>query len=138
MGKHQFEGGCYCGQLRYSAVCAPLLKAQCHCRACQYFSGGAQNVFMLVPTKSFTWIMGAPQRFALSNIANPVTREFCSQCGTHLTSRRPGLDAVILKVGTLDDPKLFGIPSMAVFTVEKQAFHYIPKDLRTFVGLPAQ
>jgi hypothetical protein len=114
----------------------PQLKAQCHCRACQHLSGGAPNLFMLMPTAGFTWTRGAPKRFARSDLANPVTREFCSDCGTHLANRRPGLDAVILKVGTLDDPSLFGAPGMAIFTAEKQAFHHIPDDLPAFEGLP--
>ena len=42
-----FEGGCYCGQVRYLAEGKPGLKAQCHCRECQYISGGAPNMFLL-------------------------------------------------------------------------------------------
>ena len=42
-----FEGGCYCGQVRYVAERKPQLKAQCHCRECQYISGGAPNMFLL-------------------------------------------------------------------------------------------
>ena len=49
----RFEGGCYCGALRYVAEGGPVLRAQCHCRACQYFSGGAPNLFMLVPAEGF-------------------------------------------------------------------------------------
>jgi hypothetical protein len=33
-----------------------------------------------------------------------------AECGTHLTMRRPSLPAVILKVDTFDDPRLFGGP----------------------------
>jgi hypothetical protein len=52
------------------------------------------------------------------------------------TTRRPGLPAVILKVGTLDDPGLFGGPQMAIFTIDKQAFHTIPEGLPSFERLP--
>ena len=48
-----FEGGCYCGQVRYVAEGKPGLKAQCHCRECQYISGGAPNMFMLMPPEGF-------------------------------------------------------------------------------------
>ena len=65
-----------------------------------------------------------------------MTREFYAECGTHLTTRRPGLPTVILKVGTLDDPALFGTPQMAIFTIDKQAFHQIPEGLPSFERLP--
>ena len=51
-------------------------------------------------------------------------------------SDNPGLPLVILKVGTLDDPSLFGTPQMAIYTVDKQPFHVIPDGLQTFERLP--
>ena len=39
---------------------------------------------------------------------------------------------VILKVGTFDDPSLFGVPQMAINTLDKQPFHMIPEGLPTF------
>jgi hypothetical protein len=53
-----------------------------------------------------------------------------------LTTRRPGLNAVILKVGTLDDPALYGNPQMAIYTLDKQAFHAIPEGIPSFERLP--
>ena len=49
----RLEGGCYCGALRYQAEGEPMLKAQCHCRECQYISGGAPNMFVLMPVDGF-------------------------------------------------------------------------------------
>jgi hypothetical protein len=46
------------------------------------------------------------------------------------------LAAVILKIGTLDDPSLFGGPQMAIYTVDKQPFHQIPESLPAFERLP--
>jgi hypothetical protein len=39
---------------------------------------------------------------------------------------------VILKVGTLDDPGLYGGPQMAIYTIDKQAFHQIPEGNAEF------
>lgn len=132
----KLEGGCYCGAVRYIAEGDPTLKAQCHCRECQYISGGSPNLFLLMPLEGFRYTKGAPKHFTRSDIERAVTREFCAECGTHLITRRPGISGVILKVGTLDDPSLFGSPQMAIYTIDKQPFHQIPDDLPAFEHLP--
>jgi hypothetical protein len=132
----KLEGGCYCRELRYTAEGAPILKAQCHCRECQYISGGAPNMFIVMPPDGFNYVKGDAKRFTRSDIEGAVTREFCAECGTHIATRRPDLPAVILKVGTLDDPSQYGGPSVAIFTIDKQAFHQIPEGLPTFERMP--
>ena len=81
--------GCYCGKVRYEAAGTPMLRAQCHCRPCQYFSGGAANMFMLMPVDGFRYTKGAPRQFKRDDLERAVTREFCSDCGTQLITRRP-------------------------------------------------
>ena len=130
------EGGCYCGMLRYVAEGVPSLRAQCHCRECQYISGGSPNMFLLMPPEGFRYSKGIPKQFTRSDLERAVTREFCAECGTHVLTRRPGLRAVVLKVGTLDDPSAFGTPEMAIYTVDKQPFHQIPEGLPSFERLP--
>jgi hypothetical protein len=95
----KLEGGCYCGSLRYLAEGEPTLKAQCHCRECQYISGGSPNMFMLMPPDGFSYTKGTPKQFTRSDLEQAVTREFCAECGTHILTRRPGLSALVLKIG---------------------------------------
>ena len=131
------EGGCYCGEVRYRVDGDVLIKGQCHCRECQTISGGAPGLFMGIAQDGFTYIKGQPKTFARSDLENPVIREFCADCGTHLTSLRPGGTGwVILKIGTLDDPSVFGQAQIAIFTKDKQPFHMIADGIATFEGLP--
>ena len=132
----RLEGGCYCGNVRYVAEGEPLMKAQCHCRECQYITGGSPNVFIAMPVADFSYTKGTPRQFARSDLARPVTREFCPDCGTHVVTRPQRLQAVIVKVGTLDDPALFGGPDLAIYTVDKQSFHRIPEGIPCFERLP--
>lgn len=133
----QVEGGCYCGAVRYRAEGDAMFKGQCHCRECQYISGGSPNVFLGMPEAGFAWAKGAPKAFRRSDLDNPVTREFCADCGTHLLSKAPALPGVVLlKVGTLDDPAVFEGPQMVIYTVDKQPFHQVPEGVPTFERTP--
>jgi hypothetical protein len=132
----KLEGRCYCGEVRYVAEGEALMSAQCHCRECQYITGGAPNMFMAVPIDGFSYTRGTPKKFTRSDLEKPVTREFCGECGTHLITR-PQRPVVIVKVGTLDDPSQF-TPQMAIYTIDKQAFHEIPSGMPTFERLPTR
>ena len=128
----ELSGGCYCGAVRYESKGEPIFKGQCHCRECQYISGGSPNVTMGMPDASFKYTKGNAKDFKRSDLDNPVTREFCAECGTHLLSRVPGMPAVLLKVGTLDNPADFGAPQMAIFLCDNQPFHLVADGMPTF------
>ena len=130
------DGGCYCGAVRYRAEGEPMMRAQCHCRECQYIAGGMPNVIMGMPENGFAYTKGAGKPFRRKDLANPVTREFCAECGTHLITRAPAFRAVMLKVGTLDDPSVFGGPQLAIYTSEKQSFHQVPAGIQAFERFP--
>ena len=132
----KLEGGCYCGKVRYVAEGEPMRKGQCHCRECQFITGGAPNMFVVMPSAGFAYTKGAPKQFTRGDLENPVTREFCPDCGTHMATRPPGRPVIVVKVGTLDDPKLYGGPQMAIFTIDKQPFHQVPDGLPTFERMP--
>ena len=131
----KLEGGCYCGKVRYVAEGEPMRKGQCHCRECQFITGGAPNMFLVMPSAGFAYTKGAPKQFTRSDLEKPVTREFCPDCGTHLATKPPGRPVVVVKVGTLDDPRQY-TPQMAIFTIDKQPFHQIPEGMKTFERRP--
>ena len=134
----KLAGGCYCGGLRYEAEGEPRLRGECYCRPCQHFSGGGPNLYMLMPPGGFRWTRGEPKRFTRPDFDGAVTREFCGECGTQVSARRPGLDFAIVKVGTLDDPGAFKGAAVAIFTAEKQPFHRLPQGVPAFEGLPVR
>lgn len=132
----EFEGGCYCGEIRYRAEGEPSLRAQCHCRECQYITGGGPNFFMMMPADGFAITRGEPASFTRGDLERPVTRVFCPTCGTHLITRAPGLPAVVLKVGTMDQPADFSRPDIAIFTCDMQPFHEIADGVPRFDRMP--
>ncbi len=132
----KLTGRCYCGDIRYEFEGEVQGALQCHCRECQYITGGNANVIMVLPESGFRFVQGEPKPFARSDIENPVTRLFCPRCGTAIGTRspkRPG--SFIVKVGTLDDPSVFQARA-AIFTVDKQPFHHIPEGIPAFERRP--
>ncbi|AXS80691.1 GFA family protein [Dechloromonas sp. HYN0024] len=130
----KFEGGCYCGSVRYRAEGEPILEGQCHCRECQYITGGEPNTFIALPLGSVQYTKGNPAAFTRSDVPNAVTRRFCPTCGTAIGTEIPG-GLMAVKVGTMDDPTLF-TPKVAIFTVDQQAFHMIPEGVAPFERMP--
>ncbi len=131
------EGGCYCGRLRYQATGDAIFKGQCHCRECQYITGGHPNVVMAMPESGFSYTQGSPKQFRRADLERPATREFCSECGTHILAKSSALPgALVIKVGTLDDPSVFGAAQMVIFTIDKQSFHHVPEGVPTFERVP--
>jgi hypothetical protein len=91
---------------------------------------------MMMPADGFAYTQGQPKDFARTDIERPVTRQFCPNCGTHLVTRLDGFPAVVVKVGTMDDPSQFGAPQLALFTCDKQAFHEIAEGIVQFERMP--
>ncbi len=130
------EGGCYCGQIRYTAATPPQGAMQCHCRECQYITGGHPNAIVFFARDDFRFTKGTPAEFARDDLETPVTRFFCPNCGTGIGTRSPRRpDMMIVKVGTLDDPSQFK-PQAAIFTIDKQPFHALPEGVPSYERLP--
>ena len=125
-------GGCHCGAVRYRCEGPALMRGLCLCQTCQKISGGGGNFFMAVASDGFAFTQGDPSSFNQEDRHGSPTRHFCATCGVHLTARStraPG--AILIKVGTLDDPSVFEGPQLVTWTSEMQKFHLLPP------GVPA-
>lgn len=123
-------GGCECGAFRYSLTGEAKTVVICHCRQCQRQSGSAFGMSMVVVSDQFEPILGRLKSFTRRAGSGNVLRcFFCPECGTRIYNRKEGgPDVVILKPGTLDDPRDV-LPSRQLWSSEKQ-------DWVEFPGLP--
>ena len=131
-------GGCYCGEVRYEVDGPQEAAFQCHCRECQYLTGGNANIVVVFAESDFRYTKGLASSFARSDLENPVTRHFCGACGTGIGSRSPSRpNSMIVKVGTLDNPGEYQAQA-AIFTCDRQAYHYIPNNIPSFDKRPTK
>jgi hypothetical protein len=103
----KYHGGCLCREVRYVCEAEPIAQGACHCRDCQFVSGGGASHSLVVPTDCVQIVEGAPTAYAkLSDAGNRVSRFFCPSCGTHLFIRSAAhTDRTSVNVGSLDEPE---------------------------------
>ncbi len=97
-----YEGGCFCGSLRYRIEPGNSAVVNCHCSMCRRASGAPYVTWILLSDEQFELRQGEP---AVLKSSNRGTRWFCDKCGTPIvfrTSERPGKTDVT--VCSLDDP----------------------------------
>jgi hypothetical protein len=110
------EGGCLCGQVRYTISSEPLLTAVCHCTHCQKQSGGVFSTNLGVPEAAYEQ-RGTTKVFTdTGDSGQPVLRHFCPECGSPILSKIAAMpDLVLIKAGTLDS--MSGLaPTIEVYT----------------------
>jgi hypothetical protein len=130
------NGGCLCGQVRYSAHTDPTFQGVCHCKNCQKQSGTAFSVVIAIP-KSEMAIQGKLKTYRdKGDSGQPVLRSFCPECGSPVTtdvSSMPHL--TIVKAGTLDDTSWLD-PKMHIFCDSAQRWSPIPASSQQFAKGP--
>src|SRR5664279_416174 len=111
----RIEGGCLCGQVRYSAHAEPVFVGVCHCKNCQKQSGTAFSVVIAIP-KSAMSIQGQLKTYHdKGDSGQPVLRRFCAECGSPIVTEVSVMpDLTLIKAGTLDDTSWLD-PKMHIF-----------------------
>jgi hypothetical protein len=118
-------GGCLCGKIRYEADGESFLAVRCHCRDCQYVSGG-EPAAVISFVRGILQVQGEPRIYrskADSGVA--VFRSFCADCGTPLfAGNKKDAEVISIKLGSLDEPSKFA-PAGHIWTSSAQPWHHI-------------
>lgn len=129
-------GQCLCGSVAYELAAEPLMLAFCHCRACQYISGGEPAAVAVAPAGTFRLTQGKLKAYrSKADSGNMADRHFCPECGTHVVSRLEAGPIVAVKVGTLDRP-LSLQPQMELWTANAQPWAHRPEVAMRFEKNP--
>ena len=131
------EGGCACGAVRFKITGDLAGSGVCHCRACQYATGGPPNYVVLAPKMGFSITKGTPKvHTTTSDTGSEVGRAFCAECGTPIyTLTAPMVPFYPVKVGALDDPSDFK-PQIHLYTEAAQPWHLMHEGLPQFPKMP--
>lgn len=117
------DGGCRCGQVRFSIRLPEIATAVCHCTGCQHMSGSAFSTTIMVPANGFVVTAG---RTVIGGLRGPVLHHnHCPDCLSWVFTRIEGMDFVNVRATMLDDPSWFR-PFMETFTSEKLPWVTVP------------
>jgi hypothetical protein len=129
------KGGCLCGAVRYEWRGTGTSASYCHCPDCRKATGGPYTVGVGVEAAGLTICSGETKGYTkIADSGNPITREFCPECGSPLFTRAemcPG--TVWIKAGSLDEPELIR-PTHQTWTQMAVSWAYLDKDLPGFAG----
>jgi hypothetical protein len=78
-----YEGGCLCGNIRFTAEGPPLKPHSCSCKMCQRHSGAVTLHWVEFPADKVTWT-GRGGKPATWHSSDYYSRSFCPACGSTL------------------------------------------------------
>jgi hypothetical protein len=108
----------------------------CHCRACQYASGGGFTTAVVVPRGALKIVSGTPKGYAsLGDSGATVTRFFCADCGSPLYSIPESGPFDVVKAASMDDPSVLVVGG-ALYVSEAQPWAHIDLEKPAFDKMP--
>lgn len=104
----------------------------CHCRDCQYASGGDGSTAMIVNADAVS-VQGTATSYAVTaDSGTTVVRQFCGTCGSPLFASSPVAPAVmVIKIATLDDPSWI-VRSAHIWTDSAHPWALVPEAILKF------
>jgi hypothetical protein len=134
----KIEGGCLCGQVRYSADAEPVFVGVCHCRNCQKGSGTAFGVVVALP-KPMLSVQGTLKTFNdRGDSGKMLYRRFCPECGSSVTGEAEVMpDVLMIMAGTLDDASWVK-PTMEIYCDSAQPWVQLGGERQRFPKMPTR
>lgn len=128
------EGGCRCGDVRFSLSSEPVNTAVCNCGDCRGQSGAPILAWAMCPSGSLS-VDGEPVVYPSSESGR---RSFCGRCGTGLFFVNEALDRmgmVQVRIAALDDPNAVP-PRMQIQVAERLHWMATVEELPAFERFP--
>ena len=132
-------GGCGCGAIRYESTGDPIVAFNCHCRACQQYTGSGFVASTLVPSATFKIVKGAVREYKTTGEnGGEIFRGFCENCGSPIATRLARLPQVVgIPAGSMDDPS-YHKPTMDLFVRDVQPWDCMNAALKKIETFPPQ
>ncbi len=126
-----YEGGCFCGPLRFRAEVRPIDTGYCHCTVCRRTTGAPVLAWASFTVDGFAYTKGRATVYDSSSWGH---REFCNHCGTQICYRKTeAATTVDVNVGCMDDPSAFP-PEYHIYANDQIPWFDTADDLPRYAG----
>jgi hypothetical protein len=106
----QFDGGCLCGDVRFTASGRPYRVGVCHCLDCRKHHGALFHASAIFPEDA-VHVRGQTHDYA--------GRHFCPRCGSSVFGRSG--DEIEVNLGALDAVDQF-VPTYELWTIRRESW----------------
>lgn len=131
----KFEGGCQCGDVRYSIEGDPVMSALCHCTQCRRAHAAPAVAWAMFADAQVRFTNGTARQFQSSAEAQ---RGFCARCGSQITFTADYLPGLIdIAIGSLDDPEAIA-PTLHCWHSEQLSWADFKDELPRHPEFPPQ
>ena len=101
------QGGCQCGNIRFTLTSEPIVVYACHCTDCQKQSPSAFGLSVWIRRDDFNIDQGSPGLWqTVAESGNPKTGAYCRDCGSRIYHAFNSEDEILsVKGGALDSAR---------------------------------
>lgn len=121
--KLPWDGGCMCGEVRFTISAPPLVTMACHCTGCQRLSASAYSLSVAVPSDGFAVTKGEP---VLGGMHGPHRQFYCPRCKNWMFTRPQGLEFLVNVRSTMLDDHGWCAPFVETATAQGYAWAKTP------------
>ncbi|MFH0266580.1 GFA family protein [Vibrio rumoiensis] len=127
------KGQCQCGHVSFTLKAAPKMVIACHCKECQKLSTSAFSITSIVNADDIEINGELKTTRRVADSGNENVGYFCPSCGNRIYQLNPAAPEMIKfkAAGCLEDTRMI-VPTMHVWTSEKQGWVIIPDDVQQF------
>ena len=133
----KIQGGCSCGNVRYSGEAEPAFQGVCHCKSCQKANASSFATIVAVPATSLKFCGEIKQYDSKADSGKGQQYQFCPNCGSPVSSNADAFPGItMIRAGTLDDPS-WVMPAMEIYCDSKMPWVELGGGLKKFAKMPS-
>ena len=130
------NGGCLCGQVKFTVQDEFFSFKLCHCSMCRKISGSAHVANLFTKPDNIQWLSGEDAISSYDIPNNQVRRVFCSTCGTSLPFVSQSGKIRIVPAGSLEEQPSSMQPEHAIFWADRMPWYDQVHQLQHFDEYP--